>query len=194
MKTILTLLFLLAMVLVNGQRLGDISSYLNNPRVIKDAKDYYRGKFRASDDTRTFNICDKINAKKSDTLLPFYLLCFSKILVKADGALSEAACDYTYEASLNNTIYLGRFFLENPQVKKLYLNEWLKSVADGIQFNSDFASYKKEIKLNIKNATAEIQKFWNDFMIRVGKIILSTIPPSPAPCPATHLTAALLFR
>ena len=52
------------------------------------AKDFYNDKFKAGDNRRTFSILDSLKTKDDLTRL-FYIFLVSKMLNKADGALSE---------------------------------------------------------------------------------------------------------
>ena len=72
-----------------AQPLGEISNYINSKDVSKNAKDYYNGLFKASDNLKTESIIDSLRTKNSNTR-PFYLYLVSKMSTKSDGALSES--------------------------------------------------------------------------------------------------------
>ena len=64
-------------------------NYLDLPGISNNAKDYYLGKFKPSDNQRTLSILDSIRTKNNLTR-PFYLLLLSQLGKNADGSLSEA--------------------------------------------------------------------------------------------------------
>ncbi|MCA6438516.1 MAG: hypothetical protein ACRCSM_06390 [Sediminibacterium sp.] len=89
-NTILSLLFLLTpFVCIVGQNLNKTDSYLNLPQVSKGAKDFYLGKFKATDDQKTLSILDSLRTKNFKTR-PFYLYLTARLSKKTDGALAEA--------------------------------------------------------------------------------------------------------
>ena len=115
MKQALLLIAILIVVRATAQPLLPINTYLNNKQVSATAKEYYHGKFKASDDDRTFSIFDSLWTRNNATR-PFYIFLTSRILEHADGALSEMAGSYckgyieqhpdqlvTYLKSLNKT-------------------------------------------------------------------------------------------
>jgi len=72
-----------------GQAPGEIKGYLKNKDVSIAAKDFYSGKFKASDDERTLSILDSLKTQNNATR-PFYIYLVSIMMDKSDGALSEA--------------------------------------------------------------------------------------------------------
>lgn len=75
---------------LTAQPLQPIATYLNSKQVSAAAKDYYNGKFSATDDDRTFSIFDSLRTTNNATR-PFYIFLTSRILQHVDGALSEMA-------------------------------------------------------------------------------------------------------
>jgi len=51
---------------IYGQAPHDVKFYLDNKQVSKNAKDFYNGKFKATDDVRTFSIIDSLKTIQSD--------------------------------------------------------------------------------------------------------------------------------
>jgi hypothetical protein len=103
-----------------GQAPGEIKGYLKNKDVSIAAKDFYSGKFKASDDERTLSILDSLKTQNNATK-PFYIYLVSIMMDKSDGALSEAlgnaakefiehnpnqAIDFLYS---NNTVLIKKF-------------------------------------------------------------------------------------
>jgi hypothetical protein len=80
--------FILLHLSSSGQAPGDIKGYLNNKNVSIVAKDFYSGKFKASDDERTLSILDSLKTRNNLTK-PFYIYLVSIMMDKSDGALSE---------------------------------------------------------------------------------------------------------
>ena len=65
-----------------------INFFLNNPKIDKYSKMYYKGEFAASDDELTFAFLDSVVTTNPDTR-DFYLFIFNSVLRITDGALSE---------------------------------------------------------------------------------------------------------
>ena len=89
-NTKVLLLFLLApFSIIKGQTFTKPDNYLSLPGISKAAKDYYSGKFKASDDSKTLSILDSLRTRNSATR-PFYLYLIARLSEKTDGALSES--------------------------------------------------------------------------------------------------------
>lgn len=112
-----------------GQIPSEVTFYLSNSQVSKTAKDYYKGKFKASDDNKTLSILDSLNTR-NNTTRPFYIYLVSKMIHKSDGALSEALGNATKE-------FIERYpneavdflYAKNPMVKQKFVSAWAKQVA-----------------------------------------------------------------
>lgn len=124
------IILILSLLLLSGklfsQPLDRISSYLDSKYISQVAKDYYNGKFTATDDSRTLSILDSV-ATANHSTRPFYLLLMSRMMKSADGALSEAIgerCKDFVEQHPNQTIS----FLFNERGQK-FLDSWGKAIA-----------------------------------------------------------------
>jgi hypothetical protein len=130
MKSAVSLVLFFALLQhVLAQAPQDIGYYLSHPQIAVSAKDYYNGKFKASDDAQTFSILDSLRTK-NDSTRPFYILLVSSMLRKSDGALSEAlgnACLNFLESHANQTIAF--LYSNTALVKSEYKKDWAKIVA-----------------------------------------------------------------
>jgi hypothetical protein len=120
----------------------DIDFYLNHKQISKNAKDFYSGKFSASDDGRTFSIMDSLETKNSQTR-PFYILLVSKMLQKSDGALSEVLgsnCKDFLESSPN--FLLDFLHSQHTLVSKNFIDKW----AVIIETEFEISCEKNELK------------------------------------------------
>jgi hypothetical protein len=127
MKYLQLIILLLISQFLIGQPLKNVESYLKRPDISQTAKDCYLGKFMPIDDERTFSVFDSLETKNSITR-PFYLLTVSKILVRADGALSEAAgvyCKKYIETDPNHLIT----FLYTNNFTKNYIKYWANQIS-----------------------------------------------------------------
>ena len=122
-------IFLYSSNITLGQQLSSINDYLTNKQISKSAKDYYFGKFRPSDDRRTFSIIDSLKTK-NDSTRPFYLLLVSKMLLKSDGALAEELgieCKSLMESHPNNLIDF--LYSKNKLISQLFIEQWADIIA-----------------------------------------------------------------
>ena len=128
MKWILAFLLISASRLMAQAPVQDANHYLQMAGVSKNAKLYYQGKLRPSDDEKTFSIFDSLNTKNNVTR-PFYMYLVSRILLKADGALSEYAgvvCKKFLESKPDYLIeFLGS---KNKLSDKNYTDDWASQI------------------------------------------------------------------
>jgi hypothetical protein len=127
---------------IYGQVPHDVKVYLDNKQVSQNAKDFYNGKFKATDDARTFSILDSLKTKNSLTR-PFYIYLTSKMLDKADGSLSEelgTICkNFTeqYSDHVIDFLYSGKKLAD-----KKYIDNWAHIIAN--EFLIDCEGQEKE--------------------------------------------------
>jgi hypothetical protein len=119
---------LVASIKLCGQPLKDFSLYLNSKQVSKNAKDYYNNKFKASDDGKTLSIIDSLKSKNDETR-PFYIFLVSRMMIKSDGALSEALGDCK-DFLENHPDYAIDFLYSNNSLdNKIFVDNWAKTIA-----------------------------------------------------------------
>jgi hypothetical protein len=131
MKVYFTILFVFAFKLY-GQTPVHLKYYLNSIQISKTAKDFYYGKFKASDDIKTFSIIDSLNTKNNFTR-PFYIFLVSKIIDNSDGALSESlstSCKNFIE--LHPDFLIDFLFSKNKIVEKRFTEKWAKQIAEEV--------------------------------------------------------------
>lgn len=122
-------IFLFLAFKVLGQAPLDIKLYLESNQVSNIAKDFYNGKFKATDDNKTFSIIDSLKTTNNFTR-PFYILLVSKMIAKADGALSEslgASCKDFVE--LHPDFLIDFLYSKSTIVDKSFLDKWAKQIA-----------------------------------------------------------------
>ena len=123
------ILLLLSTFKLYGQAPIDTKFYLDNKQVSKASKDFYNGKFKASDDTNTFSILDSLRTKNNWTR-PFYIYLISTMFKKADGALSEELGNTCKEFAEHHPDNLIDFLYSNSKlVDKRFINNWAKAIA-----------------------------------------------------------------
>lgn len=124
----------------NCQPLQRIPFYLSDPSISKNAKSFYQGKFKASDDERTFSIIDSLKTSNNNTR-PFYIFLVSKILPNADGALSEGlglACKEFVEWNPNFLMS----FLSGKNIDSAFIEDWAEEVAGEFQIECEGNEYR----------------------------------------------------
>jgi hypothetical protein len=122
---------------VYGQSPVDIVFYLNNKQVSKTAKDFYHGKFKASDDAKTLSILDSVNTNNNLTR-PFYIYLVSKMLDKSDGALAEALSNSCKEfVELNPDQAIEFLYSHNKIVDKKFIDAWASQIASEFMTNCE---------------------------------------------------------
>lgn len=155
MKLFITL-FLFLTFKVYGQAPLDTKYYLGNKQISKTAKDFYNGKFSATDDTRTFSIIDSLKTRNSLTR-PFYIFLVSRIMDKADGALSESlgvSCKDFIE--IHPDFLMDFLYSKSKIADKRFLNNWAHQIAG--EFMIDCEGKEKQcIKKSLKQALTKIK-------------------------------------
>jgi hypothetical protein len=111
------------------------SHYLKDKNVSKAAKDFYLGKFKASDDDKTFSIIDSMVTKNAQTR-PFYIYLFSKMMYKSDGALSEELA-YRAKDYLEWHPNWALDFLQGNLVESNFKNDWAETIAGEFQIDCE---------------------------------------------------------
>jgi hypothetical protein len=149
-------IFLFLTFKVYGQAPLDIKSYLDSKQVSKAAKDFYYGKFKATDDTKTFSIIDSLKTKNNLTR-PFYIFLVSKIIDKADGALSESlgvSCKDFIES--HPDFLIDFLYSKSTIVDKRFLGNWANQIAG--EFMIDCEGKEKQcIKKSLQKASTKIK-------------------------------------
>jgi len=150
-----SLIFLLLTFNIYGQAPLNIKSYLENYQISKAAKDFYNGKFMATDDIRTFSIIDSLETKNNLTR-PFYILVVSKIIDKADGALSESlgiSCKNFIES--HPDFLLEFLYSKNALVDKKFIDDWVNKI--GSEFMIDCECQEQGITNSFQKALSKIK-------------------------------------
>jgi len=149
-------IFLLLNFKVYGQAPLDIKSYLDNKQVSKTAWDFYYGKFKATDDNKTFSILDSLDTKNNLTR-PFYIYLVSKILDKADGALSEYLGISCKEFIESHPDFLIDFLYSKSNiVDKRFLGNWANEIAG--EFIIDCEGKEKQcIKKSLQKVSINVK-------------------------------------
>jgi hypothetical protein len=128
-------LLLLLSIGSEAQDKNELASFLNDKRISKAAKDYYHGKFKATDNAKTFSIVDSISTKNSQTR-PFYLYLTTQIMKNSDGALSE-------ELGLRAKEYLEQhpdwalLFLRGNLAAPSFISIWAETIAGEIMIDCE---------------------------------------------------------
>ena len=156
MDSLKSLLIGLLLVSLNGfgQVPIDIKFYLNNSQVSKTAKDFYKGKFKPSDDNRTMSILDSLNTRNNSTR-PFYIYLVSTMMQKSDGALSEAlgnAAKNFIERHPNEAVNF--LYANNRMVEKKFLSAWAKQVAGEFMIDCE-GGEKQCVRKSLKQTLAK---------------------------------------
>ncbi|WP_345079793.1 hypothetical protein [Nemorincola caseinilytica] len=155
------------------QPLQKISHYLNDPLISENAKSFYQGKFRASDDDRTFSIIDSLKTSNNKTR-PFYIFLVSKMLPKADGALSEAlglACKEFVEWNPNFLMS----FLSSKNIDSAFIEDWADEIAGEFQIDCEPKEYPcidSSFKNAANNCSAGNRKKLSSFYRLIRRSIL----------------------
>jgi len=95
---------------------------LSSDLIYKDAVAFFEGRFKLSDDNRTFNLLDTISSFRSNNekFRSFYFYVFNQICIKSDGSVSESLGNYCLRAILNATEYHLNYFAINKNILKIY--------------------------------------------------------------------------
>jgi hypothetical protein len=115
--------------ITKAQEPQDTTYYLNNPTISKAAKDFYKNKYKADDDTRTLSILDSLKTHDNSTR-PFYIYLVSTMMKKSDGALSEAlgvASKNFIEQHPNEAIEF--LYSSKSMARPEFIDSWAKTLA-----------------------------------------------------------------
>lgn len=149
-------IFLLLTLKVFGQAPLSINFYLDNKYVSKTAKDFYNGNFRATDGSKTFSIIDSLKTE-NDLTRPFYIFLVSKIMNKADGALSEsigASCKKFIES--NPDFLIDFLNSKSKLIENDFLDNWTKHVAGEFIITCE-GKEKECIKKSLQKALKQVK-------------------------------------
>ncbi|MDP4197265.1 MAG: hypothetical protein Q8940_19605 [Bacteroidota bacterium] len=152
-------------------------SYLLSTKTNKLAIDYYKKRFKISDDTRTIELLN-ILTTKNEEMLPFYFFIFNDICSKSDGAFSELMGPYCIKMALAYPEYVVGFF-SLERLKKRRENKMLDyyslSIGEELYFSEQglsdigytYSSFSKI--LNDKNSAfnEEDKKSLNIFLNKI---------------------------
>ena len=153
----LLLVLLLLSLNAFGQAPIDVASYLNNRQVSKIAKDFYKGRFKASDDKNTMSIVDSLKTR-NNTTRPFYIYLVSKIMTTADGALSEAVGYASKEFfKLHPNALVEFLYANNKMVEKKFISAWALQIAGEIMIDCE-GNEKQCIRKSLQKTGAKTTK------------------------------------
>ena len=170
------LLLLLVMIpgFIYAQNSEEMKIYLDNKQVSKAAKDFYSGKFKATDNDKTLSIIDSLRTKNSFTR-PFYLYLVSKMMDKSDGALSEAlgnSCKEFVEDSPNSAI---EFLYQNNKIANhVTVDNWAKIIEGEFMIvceNDEKECVGKSLQKTLLKTKAANRSNVNDLYQRIKKYI-----------------------
>jgi len=154
------ILLLLSTFKLYAQVPFDARSYLNNKQVSKVAKEYYNGKFKASDEEKTFEIVDSLRTKNHLTR-PFYIYLVSTMMANADAALSEELgnkCKEFVEQQPDDAI--GFLYSDNKEVDKRFKDNWAKAIAGEFMIQCEGEEnncINKSLQRTLKRSNSEIK-------------------------------------
>lgn len=153
--------------------------FLKNTSVSTIAIDYFKGKFKASDDSLTFELLDTITSNKEYNPLYFYI--FNEISMGADGALAEVIPTYCYQLFVKYPKeVIGYFTIERLQYADFLRSDRYAKIL-GWAFK-DYGFIYEENKVNyedfknflisqLADANNEDQKSLKTFFKEIEKII-----------------------
>ncbi|MFT3912110.1 MAG: hypothetical protein QM737_21975 [Ferruginibacter sp.] len=159
MKLIVILFFglLLQSEDLPAQTLRDLSFYINSKEVSKTSIDFYNGKFKASEDKKTSSIFDSLQTS-NDRTRPFYIYLVSKIIHKADGALSEVAGLNCKEFVEKNPDYLIEFLASsNTKADKKFFDHWANIISSEFMIDCE-GNVKTCIKASFQKTKPKAKK------------------------------------
>ena len=150
-------IFLVLTFKVYGQAPLDKKCYLDNNQVSKNAKDYYYGKFKASDNAKTFSIIDSLKTKNNLTR-PFYIFLVSKIIANADGALSESLGISCKDFIESRPDFLIDFLYSKGEiVDKHFFDKWANQIANEFMIDCE-GKEKLCIKKSLQKASTKTKQ------------------------------------
>jgi hypothetical protein len=135
-KVISAFVFLILFSIAStAQDKKELDLFLKNEDIPKTAKDYYKGKFKAADDAKTFSILDSIGTNNPYTR-QFYLYLATQMMEKSDGALSE-------ELGVRTKEYLEQHpnwalaFLQGSLATPSFNSIWAQKIAGEIMIDCE---------------------------------------------------------
>lgn len=147
---------------------------LSSNLVYKDAVAFFEGRFKLSDDNRTFTLLDTISSfrRNNEKFRSFYFYVFSQICIKSDGSVSESLGNYCQRAILNSTEYHLSYFAKNKSI----LNKYAQLIGSELYFKEKGTStmefdYKdfKDLLYKKTRGNKEFSKTLNILFIEIEK-------------------------
>jgi hypothetical protein len=118
-----------------AQDKSKLDIFLKNNSISNAAKEYYQGKFKPTDNAKTFSILDSISTNNVATR-PFYLYLATQMMRGSNGALSE-------ELGVRAKEYLEQHpnwaltFLRSKFAATSFIAIWAKTIASEINIDCE---------------------------------------------------------
>ena len=146
-----------------------VKYYLENPKCSSLAKDFYKGKFRPTDNDSTSELLSLVTTDNIE-LRPFYRWCLNKTIQIRDGALAEypgiPARKYIEK-------YPQEFFeyMDSDTTNGKYI-DWTSSVSYSGFYDEDDYKNSNEIKSRMtKKIKSNCKNIDSKFEIRIEKLV-----------------------
>lgn len=151
----------------------NLDDFLNDPSILTEAKEIWRGTRQPMDDDQTFKVLYKLK-EASESELPFYILVVDKINKLSDGALSEMTMQISYDFINKRT---EEFFSTFQPVNCLlieqnlnYPTSFAQKYGDYLSIDCDGAPTEQEYEMCTSEQIEELKKScksceMNDFVI-----------------------------
>ena len=83
--------------------------------------DYYQGKFKFSDDDKSFRLLDVLTSKPEDgNIKALYFYLFNDACTQSDGAISEVMGDYCMGMIVNDPVHVLTYFVSHDALMETY--------------------------------------------------------------------------
>lgn len=163
---------------LNDQQKSDILGVCKSVSI----KRFYKGKFKTTDDERTWKLIDEI-LDSNDTILPLTFYLFNKICAESDGAESEVVAGYCAKFLAKHPLYILTYFsrerilkVKEPVWKRyasfvgceLYFNIYCSS---NLEYSNKSNKRYKEILVSASKGNKENEETFRVFWQMVDKTI-----------------------
>ena len=156
--------FLLNKIQVSKINNKPIDFYLNNPKIDKYSKMYYKCEFAPSDDDITFGFLDSLLTNNKETR-PFYFFVFNQILKIADGALAEGIA---FKCLNYITKYPCEFIYYSQNDTLVNLDIWIASIRF-TQYNDEFINKIDKVEIDLKEINSDCLEKWINLRKKITK-------------------------
>jgi len=151
-----------------------INKFLDNPELSQNIKDYYEGRFKPSDDDKTYELLKSIT-KKNDQFFPIFFNTLNEIIQVSDGALAEMITEFCFEMINNYPAETFDYFTKNKNLSLEYAgflgSEFYFKEKGTSSIKMTCKEFQKDLKLKLNLKDSKVNETYLDFINEVERMM-----------------------